>query len=415
MNTFTTSSTDPTEPTAENRYPASRYLRWGGIAALVLATADFLLQGIRIASPGYRDWIIIVFAVALACFGLLCGYVWKETRGARAFFGLATALLPIQAAQIGAKIFDLSQAATVGGTAGVILDLVITGLVFLPIASTGYRMLARPHAGRLLGIAVLGSTAILLPWRDPVPVTLLLTLLWGSLYAVLRPWFHADVRRETTEARIAMGLGWIAPVIIAGRSLYYPEATLPLSMMMVLFGIALSRCKHRIWRLPLEMVGVAMAIAGWLNVAEALTRQAHLAPNLQLLVSGLPIAILLMRTGLPILPEAGAILACGSALISLWNQPGHDYALLGLLVGMGVASHGFLQGSKARFAIGLAGSALSLGYYLRYAVDLYRASSWLSLALLGVIALLAASYIERSEKPLLDMLRRYCRPTQGWR
>ncbi len=52
---------------------------------------------------------------------------------------------------------------------------------------------------------------------------------------------------------------------------------------------------------------------------------------------------------------------------------------------------------------------------MRYAIDLYHSNSWLTLALLGVAAILAASFLDRKDKALAMALRKYLEHPQGWR
>ncbi|MCI0422787.1 MAG: hypothetical protein L0312_26800, partial [Acidobacteria bacterium] len=167
--------TNPDQMTRESSAIA-RYLRWTGTLILGVAILDFMVQGLDDWAPAYRYWIMPGFSVLLALCGLLCGYLWKETLGARLFFSLATVFMPVQLSQIGAMFHTYFQGVPSHysgwwtyeeispGLIGV--NLIFTILVTVPIVYTGFSILARRQVKKLMSAFILGCACLLIPVRE---------------------------------------------------------------------------------------------------------------------------------------------------------------------------------------------------------------------------------------------------------
>ncbi len=81
------------------------YLRWTGSILIALSAISFMLQGHEEILPAYRYWIGLGLTLLLCGGGLVCAYLFHETKGARIFFGLGTAFLPVQVSQVAAMIY----------------------------------------------------------------------------------------------------------------------------------------------------------------------------------------------------------------------------------------------------------------------------------------------------------------------
>lgn len=73
-----------------------RYLRWAGTVLIVISAIGFMLQGRIDQLPAYRYWLGVAFTLLMCGSGMVCAYGLKETTGARIFFGLGVAFLPVQ-------------------------------------------------------------------------------------------------------------------------------------------------------------------------------------------------------------------------------------------------------------------------------------------------------------------------------
>lgn len=81
------------------------YLRWIGSILIILSAISFMLQGQQEILPAYRYWIGLGLTLLLCGGGLVCAYLFHETKGARIFFGLGAAFIPVQVSQVAAMIY----------------------------------------------------------------------------------------------------------------------------------------------------------------------------------------------------------------------------------------------------------------------------------------------------------------------
>lgn len=143
------------------------YLRWIGSILIILSAISFMLQGTDEISPAYRYWIGLGLTLLLCGGGLVCAYLFNETKGARIFFGLGTAFLPVQVTQVSAMIYgywhgqkalqpeyNWLQFMDVSPTV-IALDFVITGLLLFLVSYASYSILARKHLKTLLWLSLI--------------------------------------------------------------------------------------------------------------------------------------------------------------------------------------------------------------------------------------------------------------------
>lgn len=81
--------------------------------------------------------------------------------------------------------------------------------------------------------------------------------------------------------------------------------------------------------------------------------------------------------------------------LDLWIFPGVVAAFACLVTAIVAMSYGFLTQRRAIFLAGVVGGALALLTHLRAAIDFYAFANWGSLALLGVVVILAAALVEQ--------------------
>lgn len=81
------------------------YLRWIGSLLIVTSAISFMLQGHDEILPAYRYWVGLGLTMLLCGGGLICAYLFNETKGARIFFGLGTAFLTVQVSQVSAMFY----------------------------------------------------------------------------------------------------------------------------------------------------------------------------------------------------------------------------------------------------------------------------------------------------------------------
>lgn len=168
-------SLDDSQPTKSLTAKITTYLRWVGSILIVLSAISFMLQGHDDISPAYRYWVGLGLTLLLCGGGLICAYLFHETKGARIFFGLGTAFLSVQVSQVSSMIYaywhgqsalqpeyNWLQFMEVSPTV-IALDLVITGLLLFLVSYASYSILARKYLKTLLSAAIVGSVLLMLP------------------------------------------------------------------------------------------------------------------------------------------------------------------------------------------------------------------------------------------------------------
>lgn len=157
----------------ENQSPKSltskvtTYLRWIGSILIILSAISFMLQGHEEILPAYRYWIGLGLTLLLCGGGLVCAYLFHETKGARIFFGLGAAFIPVQVSQVATMVYaywhgtealqpeySWLQFMEVSPTV-IAVDFVITGLLLFLVSYASYSILARKHLKTLIWASVI--------------------------------------------------------------------------------------------------------------------------------------------------------------------------------------------------------------------------------------------------------------------
>ena len=395
-------------------------LRFAGATILVAALSVFLFQRWEQGNDLFRYLTLLGLSVGLAGAGLLSGIALRESKGARVFLGLVLLTVPIHFTVLGALLYSqfswqpllhsypgvVSWQAADPGSA---LMLLAAGLlVLLPVSWIAVRTFVRPQAVAFT-MALFGLTApLLLPTRALAAVTVMALLMAAVVvWLELRVW-RRSVPMKTPEGRFLRALLMVPFGLLLGRGLWLYDA----SMMLVavaaaaLFGLlVVAVAKNRQQRPQLASVyaGLSLvpaAVASW-GVASSLASAGLLAPSYLATVLAIPfVAALLLLSRVS--PEGGsryrltaALLAIAVTLAELVLFGGAVHALLALLIGVLTLSYGFLVEQKLVLAGGVLSAVIGLGFQVANALQGFELGGWFTLALLGTVAILAASLLER--------------------
>jgi hypothetical protein len=414
-------------------FRAGFYLRLIGTIILVLATADFLLQGLSRFAPAYRYWVMPGLMALFAGCGLVCGYFWRETRGARLFFGLATALVPVQFSQMGAMLRAVLYGAATGysgwwhyegvGWVLVAADLAVSLLIAFPVAYAGFSILARPHARYLLLGLLPGCAVFLIPVRDPGLAAGILMLLFLSLRWHDRS-FRGDALMGSLEGLAARALVFLPVAILAGRSLFYPWTDLTAAALfglagLVLFSDAPNLRRSRTWIGGCEAGGVLFGVLAATSLAESLPGFAAGSAEAVLVKYLATVALLFAAAdraslGASWYRSLGTTIALLGCFVYLAVSGDHSAALLCLGMGTALVYAGITYRQRWTLFGGFVAFLTGLAFYVRYAGSLYEASPWASLTALGVAILLFASFLEKKRQPLVALGGRWWRTVRAW-
>lgn len=428
-------SPDTTEAEAEKtekNFTAklTAYLRWVGSLLIMISAISFMFQGDADILPTYRYWIGLGLTLLLCGGGLVCAYLFNETKGARIFFGLGTVFLSVQVSQVSAMIYGYWH-----GDAAlqpqyswlqfmdinpviIIFDFVLTGIMLWLISYASFSILARKHYKILLGTFAASNLLLMLPIRD----AMLIPVIIASLYIYLRHIENrliADSSMRTAEGLAARALISLPLWMIMGRTLLHPTSWL---LAIVVSSIVAMYCIVDIKRYTQsttlnyisQWFGTFAALGVWLIVVDQFSSVSSSHLN-----ALLPITVILF--GLSFQVDFHARLYRNvSALLTLLITYGamFDQQAYAPIFSISAGSLLTIAGVKCREKLPLfIGNLCVAGgflFYWEYAVNLYSHAPWISSIGLGLGIILLASYIENKNKQIVEKSRLYFNELKTW-
>ncbi|MDO9107069.1 MAG: hypothetical protein Q7U57_19180 [Methylovulum sp.] len=407
-----------------------RYLRWAGTALIVISATGFMLQGHADLLPAYRYWLGLAFTLLLCLGGLICAYGLKETTGARIFFALGVGFLPVHVSQLSAMIYNFSQ----GDLALqlpydwlqfsplkpslIAVDFAITAALLVLVSYTGFSMLARRQVKTLMIAMLLGNSLLLLPVRDGFWIPLIIVCLFIALRTCEQK-LRQDTAMLLFEGFTARALVGLPLLIILGRSILYPVSltlivTL-ISMVAVIGVVDIKRYTHSALGIYIaQSIGSIAALIAWLIVADSVSGFGRLHYGLLL-----PLSLLLFILSAYVDYYAiayrflGSILALGLVAGALVDEQ-YLSPLLALATGIALSLAGLRYREKTPFFAGHLCFLSGILFYCRYAIDAYNHAPWLSSIGLGLVVLLAASYLEKRQQVILSKMDAYLNELRSW-
>ena len=406
------------------------YLRWAGSILIILSAISFMLQGREEILPAYRYWIGLGLTLLLCGGGLVCAYLFKETKGARIFFGLGTAFLPVQVTQVAAMIYAYWQGSNalqpeyswlqfieVSPTV-IAVDFMITGLLLFLVSYACYSILARKYLKTILWASFIGNALLILPIRDETLVPLVI----ASLFIFLRKteqFLHSDASMRLPEGMAARALISLPLWIMIGRSLLHPASFL---LSIVVCAMLVVYCIYDIKRYTksksliymAQWLGTFSAIAGWGAIVNELSGLYDVE-----LTSLLPVAMILFMLSTKVDYHArlyrviSAILTIGLTYMAMLDQL-IMAPVIAIACGLLLTVAGIKYREKMPFVSGNICVAGGVLFYWEYALNFYSNAPWVSSIILGLFVILLASYIENKEKKILATSRHYFNELKAW-
>jgi hypothetical protein len=276
---------DENKPVKSLTAKITTYLRWIGSVLIILSAVSFMLQGDEQILPAYRYWIGLGLTLLLCTGGLVCAYLFNETKGARIFFSLGTAFLPVQISQVSAMIYGYWHGQTalqpqynwlqfmdVNPTV-IVIDFVITGLLLFLVSYASFSILARKHLKTLLWATGVGNILLMLPIRDATLIPFIIAGLFIFIRQIEHR-LHNDSSMRLAEGMAARALISLPLLILVGRSLLHPVSFM---LAMVISAIVVVYCIYDIKRYTqskfilyiCQWLGTLAAISIWLLVLGA--------------------------------------------------------------------------------------------------------------------------------------------------
>jgi hypothetical protein len=369
--------------------------------------------------------------------GLVCGISIKENKGARTLLGAVTWLIPVHCAQLGAIIY--SQVGTpvrnyppyfywhVASLGDAILALGVGVVMLVPMAYISYAVLARRHAAQLCAIGFGVSLLLMIPSRNPTTIAALLVI--GSLLALrLERSFVGISELKTQEAFVARAVPFLALGMIIGRQCQlYGASALLLGIILgffsaVLFEIIPRLCSGSVSIAVAEALSLVCATLSSLftlgPVVEALGLEySALAP----VALGLPTAMVLFAMATLAREIPGVFCTAASAMVFLTGivemlgAYGVTGSILALTFGIVSIAWACVVETKLLLILGGALTAGALVNSAQLALVSLSVSPWITMGLVGVATIVAASYLERNFVLVRDGLLQVRQRVRGWK
>lgn len=406
------------------------YLRWIGSILIILSAVGFMLQGNEEILPSYRYWIGLGLTLLLCGGGLVCAYLFNETKGARIFFGLGAAFLPVQVTQVSAMIYaywhgqqalqpeySWLQFMDVSPTV-IALDLAITGLLLFLVSYASYSILARKHLKTLLWASVAGNILLMLPIRDPS----LTPFIIAALFIFIRKIEHFllnDRSMHLKEGIAARALISLPLWIMVGRSLLHSGSwLLAVIVSVIIVAYTIYDIKRYTQSTTIiyvsQWVGILTAISSWLIILSEFSGSYshHLSEFL-------PIAVILFALSFRVDYHARLYRVMGSILtLFLTYSAMLDHQAMAPVISITAGILLTLVAIKNREKISLVIGNLCVAggflFYWEYAVNLYSNAPWISSIGLGLTIIMLASYIENKENKIMAKSRHFFNELKHW-
>jgi len=397
----------------------SGLLRVLGASAVVAAMSVFLLQHWDSGNDINRYLLLLAHTVILAVVGLASGHWIRENKGARLFLALALGSVAVNFTILGSLIFsqlhwdiaptlypqfatwqaDSLHSALITAGASVVL--------LAPLTFLGFLTLARRSAMRLTLLSMLSSAALLLPIRGSEVVTAVLVALTIVLIHQLAVATRRDITLQNAEGRFARIVPLIPLAIMLGRSLYlyrvdaFLIATGGFMAFAAMRQISLQMDLKSKLRVGIECLSIAPALvtagsSAWLISETFFNTYMYFLP-----VTGIVFACMMFELSLRSsgggagFRRIASIGLATSVLVNLFLVGGVMTAALCLLVGLSLIIYGGSVQQRVVAGLGLVTLLFGLGFQISYAIDAFDFGSWGSLALLGTVAIIAGSILER--------------------
>ncbi len=415
-------------------------LRVLGATALIFAMYSFLAKGWQSGNDSFRYLLLLSHTGILAAIGLASGHYLKESKGARLLLVLALVSVPVNFAILGSFIHSQTTMIiaahsgafpdyvswTVGSLNTALLISAGALVVLTPVVFLGFTVLARHMAVKLSLLFLFSNAAMLLPLRDPQNIGLMVLVLTIAVSVATRAFADKQVAAKTSEGVIALSLQLLPLSVLAIRNLwlYTPDeflfAVLCVSVFLMLRQISLCLEAATKARVILDRIALIPALLIVLPLSSALADAIFLPESLVLPVSLAISTAMVYDLSRRNQGYAGAyrlIAICEVLLGMLLNLMLFDGLLATLsciVAGASLLMYGYHARQRGVF---LAGMALVLMGMLQQLFELiYRfdLSSWISFAILGIIAIVAGSVLESQGLRIRQRLNEWKNTFRRW-
>ena len=409
-------------PEVDSNARFATFLRWVGAGAVGISGLLYLLQGIENIDGALRNWVYLGLMVILVGGGLVSRLILNDAKGARLFFALATAVIPVQFAQLGGMIHELvavdgvrrwSNFMIVTPTTTALVGAV-TALLLVPVAYAGFSILARGEARRLtLAFSALNGL-LLIPARDSLLGMAVLVVLVATALILERRYFAAKESPpvfRTAEGGAVRAILLLPLAIAATRFGLHVEALWGYCALGALLGATLvfggTWIRNRRVVETASFAGTSAIALSWWVFAQDVVWAADRTIAYPYMAAFAPIALFLFigaersPTHARYYRGAASVLLTVLSLQVLLADHAVITAVLMVLAGVPLATWGLFRKHREPLLGGAVIAAAGFCAAIAAAVEHMTVNSWVLFAALGVALVLVSSVVERYGKRAL--------------
>ena len=411
-------------------------LRFLGTGVLLVTMYSFLVDGWRSGNDSLRYVMMMSHTGVLALIGLASLRWLHETKGARLLLSLALVSVPANFAILGALIFSgmtgVDPATYPDYVAWQAPSLLSAGLLSLaatlflaPLSWLGFRVLARPMAGKLSCLFLFNNLLLLAPLRDSEIVA------WAVVVMLVASvWLHRVISRgqlaaRTREGMLAMMLPFLPLAILMGRSLwlysmdFFLMAALSLTIYFFLRQVIGALEQGSSVRKVLEVLSILPALGVMPPVIALVVDSFPWLDELALPLAGLACAALIhdlasrsnTSSGYRMLAATIVLLSQGTNLLI---QDALLSALFAAISGVALVIAGGHYRQRGLLFTGVLLVVLGISHQLYAMVMHFDLGSWFGLATLGIMAIVLASVLESKGGKLAGLLKYRWQELSQW-
>lgn len=413
-------------------------LRGFGAAVLIIAMSIFMLQGWESGNDITRYLLLLTHTVGLAIIGFLSGHFIRESKGARLFLVLALVSVPANFAILGGFMYsqfawDMLEVVYPGIVTWQVSEpisaLVVSAaavLIMLPVIFLGFMVLSRRSAKSFTVLFLLTNSVLLLPIRD---TNMLSWLALGIVIVVMyinNKTRNIDPGLLTKDGLIVRMLQFAPVIVILARGLWlYSTGTFMFTTISILIFIGLRHACLLInsdnrYRHFMEKISLFPAIAtayGFANLAdEAMPSLTGIyIPVFTVITAGLILELSLRSATL-----GGwyRLIACfiisTGMLLNLWLTGSFAMAIMCMMTGIAIAIYGYMNKQSLVLVSGMLTILVGLIFQIVSVTKYFDLGGWGSLAILGIVAILCGSIIERHGNVIKNRAFTWGRQIRDW-
>jgi len=225
-------------------------VKFAGAGTVVAAMALFLFEGISVNNDIQRFITILGFGALLSGAGLIVNKWLSDRVASRLFIGLSLISVPVIACVLGGLIYSLTPAAqsadypmfatwTLADSASLWVAVPLGLGVVSAISALATMIMVRSEVRWMTPALLISTSLLLVPIRDSSVIALLVLFSFIALVWAVRKYQVNPISFQTSEGRFALGVLFLAPVIMIGRTLalYQPDYFMAVCISGMLYGV----------------------------------------------------------------------------------------------------------------------------------------------------------------------------------